>query len=200
MSFLKKHWRLTVLAVVVLCALLVVVVLYSTSETPEPKRVYTMPERTPHNPSASNTDRLPPTKKVPINKNDETTESHTVSGDINSSDSEAIAQTSPVDDYTTSPLSYEEAKAIAREITEAETPDVDLSNLDGALERFEAEFALMNEAVASSLTDSPDTTAKALSNLSLSQRNDILDGLRLIAADRVDDFVAQMNKRGIHFE
>ena len=46
MSFLKKHWRFTVPAVVVLCVLLVgVVALYSTSEPPEPKTVYVMPER-----------------------------------------------------------------------------------------------------------------------------------------------------------
>ena len=45
MSFLKKHWRFTVPAVVVLCVLLLgVVALYSTSEPPEPKRVYVMPE------------------------------------------------------------------------------------------------------------------------------------------------------------
>lgn len=48
MSFLKKHWRFTVPAVVVLSTLLIgVVVLYSTSESPEPKTVYTMPEPNP---------------------------------------------------------------------------------------------------------------------------------------------------------
>lgn len=45
MSFLKEHWRFTVPPVVVLCALLGVVVLYSPSEPPEPKTVYVMPER-----------------------------------------------------------------------------------------------------------------------------------------------------------
>lgn len=48
MCFLKKHWRFTILVAVVLCVLLLgVVALYSTSETPEPKRVYVMPERSP---------------------------------------------------------------------------------------------------------------------------------------------------------
>lgn len=47
MSFLKKHWRFTVPAAVVLCVLLLgVVLLYSTSEPHEPKTVYVMPERT----------------------------------------------------------------------------------------------------------------------------------------------------------
>lgn len=56
MSFLKKHWRFTVPAVVVLCVLLLgAVVLYTTSETPEPKRVYAMPERSPDNPPPINT-------------------------------------------------------------------------------------------------------------------------------------------------
>ena len=51
MSCLKKHWRFTVPAIVVLSTLLIgVVVLYSTSEPPEPKTVYTMPERSTNNP------------------------------------------------------------------------------------------------------------------------------------------------------
>ena len=47
MSFLKKHWRFTVPTVIVVCVMLLgVVVLYSTSQTPEePARVYAMPER-----------------------------------------------------------------------------------------------------------------------------------------------------------
>ena len=46
MSFLKKHWRFTVPAVVVLRVLLLgAVALYSTGDPPEPKRVYAMPER-----------------------------------------------------------------------------------------------------------------------------------------------------------
>jgi len=46
MFFLKKHWRFTVPAVVVLCVLLLGgIALYSTSEPPEPKTVYVMPER-----------------------------------------------------------------------------------------------------------------------------------------------------------
>ena len=56
MSFLKKHWRFTVLAVFVLCVLLLgVVVLYRTGGTPEPKTVYVMPERSEAPPSL-NTD------------------------------------------------------------------------------------------------------------------------------------------------
>ncbi len=46
MSFLKKRWRFAAPTVVVLCVLILgVVVLYSPSEPPEPKRVYVMPER-----------------------------------------------------------------------------------------------------------------------------------------------------------
>ncbi len=56
MSFLKKHWRFTVPAVVVLCVLLLgVVALYSTSEPPEPKTVYVMPDSSSDNPPALNT-------------------------------------------------------------------------------------------------------------------------------------------------
>ena len=45
MSFLKRHWRFTVPAVVVLCVLLLgVVVLYSTSEPPEDNVVHVSPE------------------------------------------------------------------------------------------------------------------------------------------------------------
>ncbi len=46
MSFLKKHWRFTVPAMIVVCVMsLGVVVLYSTSQTPEePARVYAMPK------------------------------------------------------------------------------------------------------------------------------------------------------------
>jgi hypothetical protein len=55
MSFLKKHWRFTVPAGAVLCVLLLgVVVLYSTSEPPEPKTVYAMPERSADPPSLNN--------------------------------------------------------------------------------------------------------------------------------------------------
>ena len=56
MSFLKKHWRFTVPAAVVLCVLLLCVfTLYTTSETSEPKTVYGMPERSPDNPLSINT-------------------------------------------------------------------------------------------------------------------------------------------------
>ena len=56
MSFLKTHWRFTVPAVIVLCAVLAgVFTLYSTSEPPEPETVYAMPERSPDNPPALNT-------------------------------------------------------------------------------------------------------------------------------------------------
>ena len=59
MSFLKKHWRFTVPAVVVLCTLLIgLVVMYSTGEPPEPKTVYAMPERTTDNPPPINTGGL----------------------------------------------------------------------------------------------------------------------------------------------
>ena len=45
MSFVKKHWRFTVPAVVALCVLLLgVFLLYGTSEPPELTRVYAMPE------------------------------------------------------------------------------------------------------------------------------------------------------------
>ena len=55
MSFLKKHWRFTVPAIVVLCVLLLgVVALYSTSEPLEPKTVYVTPERS-ANPPPLNT-------------------------------------------------------------------------------------------------------------------------------------------------
>ena len=44
LSFLKTHWRFTVLAVMVLCVLLRgVVALNNTSEPPEPKAVYALP-------------------------------------------------------------------------------------------------------------------------------------------------------------
>ena len=57
MSFLKKHWRFTVPAVVVFCVLLIcVVALYSTSKPPEPRTVYVLPERSSSdNPPALNT-------------------------------------------------------------------------------------------------------------------------------------------------
>lgn len=72
MSFLKKHWRFTVPAVVVLCVLLLgVVALYSTGEAPEPTTVYVMPERNPDNPPAVNTGGLPPPPAAgPINDAD----------------------------------------------------------------------------------------------------------------------------------
>ena len=51
MSFLKKHWRFTVPAVIVLCVLLLgVFTLYTNNKPPEPKTVYGMPERSPDNP------------------------------------------------------------------------------------------------------------------------------------------------------
>ena len=60
MSFLKKHWQFTVPVAVVLCVLLVgAIVLHSTSETPEPNRVYVMPERRSDNPPPVNTDGIP---------------------------------------------------------------------------------------------------------------------------------------------
>lgn len=60
MSFLKKNWRFTVPAVVVLCVLLVgIVTLYSTSEPPESKRVYVMPEHSTDNPPSINTGEVP---------------------------------------------------------------------------------------------------------------------------------------------
>ena len=56
MSFLKKHWQFTVPAMVVLCVILLgVVVLYSTSEPPERRRFYAMPERSPDNSPPINT-------------------------------------------------------------------------------------------------------------------------------------------------
>ena len=71
MCFLKKHWRFTILVAVVLCVLLLgVVTLYSTSETPEPKRVYAMPERSsPDNPPPINTGGLVP-RSVPAVETD----------------------------------------------------------------------------------------------------------------------------------
>lgn len=48
MSFLKKHWRFTVPAVIVLCVVMIgVVALYGISKPLEPKTVYTMPEPNP---------------------------------------------------------------------------------------------------------------------------------------------------------
>ena len=56
MSFLKKHWRFTVPAVIVLCVLLLgVFTLYTNNKPPEPKTVYGMPERSPDNPPSINT-------------------------------------------------------------------------------------------------------------------------------------------------
>lgn len=56
MSFLKKHWRVTVPAVVVLSLLLLgVFTLYTTSEPPQPETVYAMPERSADNPPPLNT-------------------------------------------------------------------------------------------------------------------------------------------------
>ena len=206
MSFLKKHWRFTLPAVVVLCMLIIgVTVLYINSTPPESKTVYVMPERSPDNPPVLNAGGLPATQIVATNRNDETatsrktTKFNTASGDIKSSDATAVSKTFSVDDHTKSPLSYEEAKAIAKEITAAESRPFDPSNLDGALERFKADQAAMNKAVALHITASPDEIAKALAVLSISQRNEILDLLRLTAADKVSGFVAQMNERGIYF-
>ena len=67
MSVLKKHWRFTVPAVVVLCTLLIgVVVLYSTGEPPEPKTVYVMPERSTGLPSILYSTTTLTTSDVPL--------------------------------------------------------------------------------------------------------------------------------------
>lgn len=66
MSFLKKHWRFTVPAVVVLCVLLLAVVaLHSTSEPSEPNTVYAMPERSVDNPLAPNTGGIAALETIP---------------------------------------------------------------------------------------------------------------------------------------
>lgn len=78
MSFLKKHWRFTVPAMAVLCVLLlsVVALLYTSSETPEPTTVYTMPERSSSNtPVALNTGGINATEAVPHAEPTVTTES-----------------------------------------------------------------------------------------------------------------------------
>lgn len=75
MSFLKKHWRFTVPAVVVLSVLLLgVVVLYGTHKPPEPIVVYGLPDRTADQPERINTTKLPqlasgrtPTKLIELN-------------------------------------------------------------------------------------------------------------------------------------
>lgn len=67
MSFLKKHWRFAVPAVVVLCVLLLgVIALYRTSEPPVPKTVYAMSERSGADaPPPLNTGRIATVETVP---------------------------------------------------------------------------------------------------------------------------------------
>ena len=76
MSFLMKHWRFTVPAVVVLCALLLgVIALYSTNTLPEPERVYAMPERSPDNQPTFNTGGIATIEPVPSAETTVATES-----------------------------------------------------------------------------------------------------------------------------
>lgn len=111
MSFLKKHWRFTMPAVVVLCVLLVgVVVLYSTNESSEPTTVYTMPARGLDNSVGVNTAPIAPASP---DSNSPTDVSTTVS-----SPPRAIAvshQTEAVKTGDTTATQFESSKMIETE-------------------------------------------------------------------------------------
>ena len=104
MSFLKKHWPFTVPAAVILCMLLVgVVALYSTSEPPELKRVYVMPERS-DNPIVANTGGIPLQTSSNVNistaSNTETTsiDESTAISEVLGSDADAFETCCPEED------------------------------------------------------------------------------------------------------
>ena len=90
MFFLKKHWRFTVPAVVVLCVILLgVVALYSTGEPSDPKTVYAMPERNSDNPLAVNTGGIPIQTSSDVNSLT-TSNAETTSVDESTTISEAL--------------------------------------------------------------------------------------------------------------
>ena len=212
MSFLRKHWRFALPAVIALCLIpLAVLTLYRTNEPPEPKRVYSMPKRS-INPPPVNTGGLPPAKSM--------TSSYAVtteSGGMNSSTSDSSSDEPAVDYNTTAPpISSHEKTEMVPEVDVRQLQQAEPDEMNETLARLEAEAAALNRMAAQVIEAQLDQTASHLLGLSLKERQDFLATLRqdleksdgqMDSADDVytidelvDEFVKNMNARGVYFE
>ena len=215
MSFRTKLLRCTLPAVIALCVLLLAVrTMFRTNEPPEPKRVYVMPERS-INPPPVNTGGLPLEQSMTSNY-----AATTESGDMDSSTSDSSSDEPGADDNTTPPplSSHGETEMVpdtdARQLHQARRDE--LNEMKETLARIETELSTMNHLAAPLIEAGYDQMASHLSGLSLKERQDFLATFRqdleksvgqIDPADDVytidefvDEFVKNMNARGVYFE